>query len=114
MADNVADLVFIPGTRRIRLSMQRPLVRLVIMSSFDILHSLVLFNDAFPDGICSVQFVKEALLRAALKYLPGTAPIYKRIVDDHEYFSIVLPVVSCIFECLSYLRLRLKLSTATC
>lgn len=74
--------------------MQRPLVQLVIQSSFDILHSLLLFNDAFPDGARSIQFVKEALLRAALKYMPGTAPIYQRLMDDHKYFSTILPLVS--------------------
>ena len=91
--------------------MQNPLVQLVIMSSFDILRSLVLFNNAFPDGAHSVQFVKEALVRAALKHKPGTMPIYQRLMDDHDYFSVILPVVSHMNV---HDKLYLKLSTATC
>ena len=94
MAGDVSDLVFISGSRKIKLSVQRPLVQLVIRSSFDIVYSSLVSINAFPDGAISVRFVKEALLRAALRYTPGTAPIYRRLKNDHDYFCRILPLVS--------------------
>ena len=90
----MTDLVFTPGSSTLRLNQQRPLVRLVIHSSFEILHSLLLSIDAFPDGALTIHLVKVALLRAAEKYKPGTAPVYERLKTEHVYFRQVLPLVS--------------------
>lgn len=89
---DVSDLVFSPGTRRIKLTMQHPLVQLVIRTSFENLYSLLVSINAFPDGAISVRFVKEALLRAALKYTPGTASIHRRLMNEHDYFCTILPL----------------------
>jgi len=99
MVGDVSDLVFSPGSNRIKLSMQRPLVQLVIRLSFEIVYSLLISIDAFPDGAVSVRFVKNALVRAALKYTPGTTPIHRRLTNDHDYFCRILPLVSPMSVC---------------
>jgi hypothetical protein len=66
----------------------------MIHSSFEILHSLLLSIDAFPDGALTIRMVKAALLRAAEKYKPGTAPVYEQLKTEHVYFYQVLPLVS--------------------
>ena len=90
----MTDLVFIPGSSTLQLNQQHPLVRLVIHSSFEILHSLLVSIDAFTDGALTIRMVKAALLRAAEKYKPGTAPVYERLKTEHVYFRQMLPLVS--------------------
>lgn len=88
------DLVLSPGEKTIKLTAQHRLVKLVIKESFKILHSLLLSTDAFPDGAMAIAFVKDALRRAALKYIPAAIPIGERIERDREYFCMILPLVS--------------------
>jgi hypothetical protein len=86
--------VFAPDSNRVMLTMQRPLVRVVIQDSFDILRISLLFTNAFPEGSVAVQFVKEALLTSALNHRPGAARIYQRLLHDEEYLSKIIPLVS--------------------
>jgi len=71
------DLVFHSESNRVMLTMQRPLVRIVIQDSFDILRTTLLFTDAFPEGTVVNRFVKEALLTSALNHRPGAGRIYQ-------------------------------------
>jgi hypothetical protein len=88
------DLIFSPDGKTIKLTAQCHLVRLVIKESFEILHSLLLSTNAYPDGTIAIAFVRDALLRAILTFSPGAAPMYKRIENDREYFCTILPLVS--------------------
>ena len=76
------------------LGRQHRLVHIVIQDSFDILHVSLLFTNAFPEGSLISQFVKEALLYLALKHTPSTARIYQRLLNDQEYMSKIMPLVS--------------------
>lgn len=81
-------------SNKVMLTMQRPLVRVVIQGAFDMLHVSLLFTNAFPNPSLSVEFVKEALLRSALNHLPGAASMYQRLLRDEEYMSKLIPLVS--------------------
>ena len=75
--NNVADLVFAPNSTKVMLTLQRPLMRLVIHESFENLRLSLLVSNAFPDYHLALCFVKEALITAANTYRPGSEVIYQ-------------------------------------
>ena len=93
------DLVLHPDSNKVMLTMQCPLVCVVIQDSFDILRTMLLFTDAFPEGTLVTQFVKEALLTSAMNHRPGAGRIYQRLVQDEEYVWKIAPLVSIINAC---------------
>jgi len=88
------DLVFAPGSNKLMLTIQHELVQVVIQDGFEILHSSLLFTNAYLDGHLTIQLVKEALIRAAQNHTPGALSIYRRLIYDTEYFRKILPLVS--------------------
>ena len=88
------DLVFSVDSKKVMLTAQRSLVRVVIQDSFDIIRTSLMFTHAFPDGPLAIQFAKEALLRSALNHTPGAARIYQRLLKDKEYLWKIIPLVS--------------------
>jgi len=93
---NKADLVFAMGSLKIKLTLQWPLVWVVIQDSFDILYSLLQSTNAFPNGAVTIQLVRNALLRSALNHTPGALTIHQRLMYNPEYFRKILPLVSII------------------
>jgi len=93
---NEADLVFAMGSLKIKLTLQRPLVRVVIQDLFDILHLLLHATNAFPNGVITVQLIRNALLCSALRHTPGALTIHQRLLYNPEYFCRILPLVSII------------------
>ena len=91
---NQAELVLSPDTNGLMLTMQRPLVCLVIWNSFDILCALLIFINMFPNAPLAVHFVKEALLNSALRHTPGANDIYQQLMHDKEYTYKIIPLVS--------------------
>jgi len=91
---DTTDLVFPQDSNRVMLTIQRPLVRVVIQDSFDILHASLHFTDAFPKASVALQFVRDALLRSALNHMPGAGRIYQRLLHDKEYLWKIIPLVS--------------------
>ena len=76
-AEAEADLVFLPNSNKVMLTVQHPLVRVVIQDSFDILRVSLMFSDAFPNCSVTMEFVKDALVRSALNHAPGARLIYQ-------------------------------------
>jgi len=92
---NQAGLVLSLDTNGgIMLTTQRPLVRMVIQDSFDILHASLVFINVFPNAPLAVQFVKDALLSSALNHTPGADAIYHQLMHDEEYTRKIIPLVS--------------------
>jgi len=71
-----SDLVFAPGSTKVMLTLQNPLVQAIIQGSFDLLHVSIVFTDAFPNTPLASLLVKEALLRSA-QNKPGGGCVYK-------------------------------------
>jgi len=74
---NKADLVFAMGSLKIKLTLQRPLVRVVIQDLFDILYLLLQSTNAFPNSAVTIQLVRNVLLRSALNHTPGALTIHQ-------------------------------------
>ena len=94
VAGNDTDLVFPQDSNKVMLTLQRPLVHVVIQDSFEILRASLLFTNAFPNGSLTVQLVKDALVRSALKHMPGAGRISQRLQRDEEYLWKIVPLVS--------------------
>ena len=90
-----SDLVFAPGSTKVMLTLQNPLVQAVIRGSFDRLRISIVFTDAFLNAPLASLFVKEALLRSA-QNRPGGGCVYERIQHDTLYFCKILPLVSVV------------------
>ena len=88
------DIVVSPETGNVMLTLQHPMVRLVIQDSVDILHSLLLSENAFPNGASTIVLIKEALVRSCQNHAPGAAHIQQRLENDNEYFGRIMPLVS--------------------
>ncbi len=93
-AEAETDLVFLPGSNKVMLTLQRPLVRIVIQDSFDILRASLMFTNAFPDCSLTIEFVKDALVRSALNHAPGARYIYQRLLYKDDYISKLITLVS--------------------
>ena len=91
---NEMDLVFPTGMTKLMLTRQQPLVWVVIQDSFKILHSSLLFTNTFPDGVLTIELIKDALVCSAQNHSPGALTIYRRLLYDLEYFRKIMPLVS--------------------
>jgi hypothetical protein len=76
------------------LTLQWPLVHLVIQNCFDILYALLHFTNTFPKTSVALQFVKHALLHSALKHMPGAGHIYQQLMHNEEYLWKIILLVS--------------------
>ena len=72
----------------IKLTEQNTFVRKAISDAFTILHTSIIFHNAFPDAVLSPTFVRQALLTATSR-MPHCSgeEIRKRILIDLEYYS---------------------------
>ena len=93
-AEAEADLVFLPNSNKVMLTLQHPLVRVVVQDAFDILRASLMFSDAFPDSSVTLEFVKDALVRSALNHAPGARYIYQRLLYKNDYLSKLSTLVS--------------------
>lgn len=87
------DLVYADGSSKLKLMLQRPLVRLVIQDSIEKIWATILFTDAFPDTALGNVFARDALLSAVKGHLPATHGIHTRLMGDDDYISKIIPVV---------------------
>ena len=89
-----SELLFAPDSNRLMLTLQRPLLRLVIQESFENLQASLLFNHAFPKSRLALHYIKDALIGAANTYRPGSEQIYQRLIYDNDYMLKLAPLVS--------------------
>jgi hypothetical protein len=88
------DLIYIPGSKKIMLTIQKPLIRMVIQDAFENLRASLLFEHAFPDPHLTVLFVRKNLIGAARSHLPRTVDVHKRLLIDDDYLGSLLRLVS--------------------
>jgi hypothetical protein len=88
------DLIYLPGSKKVKLTMQMPLVRMVVQDAFENLRASLLFEDAFPDPNVTILFVRKNLIGAARSHLPRVEDIHKRLLCDNEYLNNLSPLVS--------------------
>jgi hypothetical protein len=88
------DLKLIPGTKRLRLTMQNSLIRALIRNTFENVQGSLLFLNAFPDIPLTLSFIRDALITAAAQYGPAAQSIHTRLLNDKEYVTLLTPLVS--------------------
>ena len=84
--------MFLPGTRKVTLTCQRPMVRVVIQDGMEKLRADLLINHAFPDPVVALATVKEALVNSALQR-SAASDIHRRLVYDDDYMDTLVPLV---------------------
>ncbi|KAH9017703.1 hypothetical protein EDB85DRAFT_1897491 [Lactarius pseudohatsudake] len=85
-----------PGTSKLMLTHQNPLVRTVVQESIENLRASLMFSHAFPDGSVALTFIKEGLINAAKKLKPGAADIQRRLEQDDDYVTKISQLVSVV------------------
>ncbi|KAF8263175.1 hypothetical protein EI94DRAFT_1704178 [Lactarius quietus] len=86
------DLHFVPGSTRIILTGQRPIVHMVIQEAIDNVWASLLFVDAFPDSNCALKYIQDALITATERQCPAAADVLKRLQEDNEYMLAIVPL----------------------
>ena len=87
------DLLYVSGTRKVILTVQRPIMRTIIQDAFEQVRRELLFTNAFPDAFTALEFTQYGLLTAAQGHDRAT-DIHNRLVSDAEYMSRMVPLVS--------------------
>jgi hypothetical protein len=88
------DLIFTPGTNKLTLTQQRPLIRFVIQDAFEYLRASLLFTHAFPDAGVYPARIRAALVAGAKCHYPKSSEILHRLMCDDEYLAIMSRLVS--------------------
>jgi hypothetical protein len=87
-------LTFNPGSNKVMLTIQIPLIRTIIQDSFEDLRATLLFENAFPDPNLTILFLRKTLIGAARSRLPDTVNVYNRLLLDDEYRDKLSRLVS--------------------
>jgi hypothetical protein len=79
------ELVLSPGSNKLMLTSQRPIIRAVIQDAviqdaIDNLWAAMLFTNAFPDVCVALGLIKDCLLTAANRLKPGVLRLVGRSV----------------------------------
>jgi hypothetical protein len=86
------DIVYPPGSNKLSLTAQRPLLHGVIQDSFENVRASLLFDHAFPDPVVAPLTIRAALIAAADN--PRALSIRNRLVGDGEYLGKLTRLVS--------------------
>jgi len=88
------DLIYIPGTTRVMLTAQRPVMQTVIHDAFKNVHASLVFNCAFPDASAIPSIIRDALVLAAWSNVLRASNIHARLQVDNEYLAKMSRLVS--------------------
>jgi hypothetical protein len=88
------ELIYVPGTRKIMLTAQRPVMRTVFQEAFEEVHAYLLLNCAFPDASATPSIIRDALVTVASANVPRASNIYARLLQDDEYAARMSRLVS--------------------
>src|SRR6266849_5295600 len=94
LPSNDTDLYVVPGSNRLTLSAQKPLIWVIVQDAIEDLRASLLFDHAFPRGIDVLRLTRAALLAVAEKYKPGATAIYERLNTDEDYMARIAHLVN--------------------
>lgn len=87
------DLIFLSGSNKVMITVQRPLVRFVIQEAIEGTRSKMMFSNAFPNVFQALELIKDAFITAT-DHNEKALDIHNRIKCDHEYFINMSRLVS--------------------
>ena len=96
------DILFLPGMMKVMLTVQRPLIRLVIQDAIEHVRKSLLFEAAFPDTHLAMTFTRNALLAGSTLY-NRAVDIHNRLVCDHDYLNKMTRLVRLLMVIISLL-----------
>jgi len=88
------EIILFPGTNKVMLTVQSPLIRLIFQDAFEHLRASLLFIHAFPDPALTRSMISEALGVVPQSHLPRAANIRHRLELDNKYLSKMCCLVS--------------------
>ena len=90
------NVIYHSGSNKLPFALQGPLLRGVLQDAFEILRATLLLDHAYPDAIVMPLIIRDSLLTAAEKQRPRAAAIRKRLMDDVEYLTTLVHLVSSV------------------
>jgi hypothetical protein len=87
------DLIFLPGSNKLLLTVQRPLMRVVFQDTFERIRAVMLFKNAFPNVYDAITMITDNLIRATESNDRATH-IYNRLILDGDYTNNMSRLVS--------------------
>lgn len=97
------DLIYVPGTMKVMLTLQLPLIRTVLQDGIENLRASLLVEHAFPDPNLSVLFIRKNLVGAARSHLPRANNIHRRLLVDNAYLDKLSRLVRIFLSSIIYL-----------
>jgi len=88
------EIILFPGTNKVMLTVQSPLIRSIFQDAFEHLRASLLFIHAFPDPALTRSMISEALGVATQSHLLRAANIRHRLELDNKYLSKMCRLVS--------------------
>jgi hypothetical protein len=87
------DLIFLSGSNKVMITIQRPLIRVIIQDAIERTRATMMFSNAFPNVFDVLEFISEALVEAA-EDNKKAKDIHNRLRCDHEYIINMSRLVS--------------------
>ena len=78
------EILFIPGSNKIMLTVQKPVMRAVFQESFERIRAAMLFQNAFPNLFDTIDMITDNIIGAA-ESIDRATNIYNRLVVDGDY-----------------------------
>ena len=87
------NLIFMPGSNKVMLTVQLPLMRAVIQDAIERTRANILFGNAFPNVFDTLEYIRDALVTAA-ELNDEAVNIHRRLISEHSYFINMSRLVS--------------------
>ncbi|KAF8270722.1 hypothetical protein EI94DRAFT_1698593 [Lactarius quietus] len=108
----------LPGSNKLKLTNQCPVVHTVLHESIELLQAAMLFNHGFPDVCVALGLIKDCLLTAADQLNPISVDVLDRLKWDADYVLRITPlpcawislIRSEVKECLTIITMGLLLA----
>jgi hypothetical protein len=78
------ELLFVSGSNKIMLTVQRPLMRAVFQEAFERIRADMVFKNVFPNIYETIEMITDSLLKAA-ESNDWATNIYNRLTLDADY-----------------------------
>ena len=87
------DLLLMPGSNKVMLTLQRPVMRAVFQETFERIRAAMVFQNAFPNVYDTVEMISDTLIKAA-ESIDHATNIFNRLVMDSDYTTNMSRLVS--------------------
>jgi hypothetical protein len=87
------DILYAPGSNKVTLMSQHPMLRVVIQDAMELVRANLLFTYAFPDPAVARATIRESLVTSAASY-PAASGIHQCLMFDEPYMAALTPLVS--------------------